>query len=198
MYEVRPFSMAVENLNSLRDFFLSSMGPKGSYKILITSAGQVQYFRLTKFSNIFMKLKTSFDFKIRLTSTSNRLTAFLSGDQVIDPCAEAIINLVKGKISNHILYASFILIEQFLGHIAQNGDFGLTVGALTCDFVRIFKDFWCTKSIKIRLEKAAKIISSELDSSTIPVDISNLPQMISIIKTVLRSKPAIVSQKSSR
>lgn len=40
MYEVRSFS-SVDNLRYLRDFFLSSLGSKGAYKILVTSAGQV-------------------------------------------------------------------------------------------------------------------------------------------------------------
>lgn len=75
--EVFPFVSSSENLTDLRDLFLTSIGPHGRLKVLVTSADQV-----------------------RVTSTSDRIVATVFSSEVLqDPFAEAVGQLVRGHLA---------------------------------------------------------------------------------------------------
>ena len=88
--EIFPFVSSTQNLTDLRKLFMTSLGPDGRLKILVTSSGQV-----------------------RVTSTSDRIVSTISSEVLADPFAEAVVQLVRG-------------------HVATWGDFGLSLGTLTC------------------------------------------------------------------
>ena len=46
MYSVQPF-LNLENIRHLADFFQNCLGPMGSHKMFVTSAGQVRVTRLS-------------------------------------------------------------------------------------------------------------------------------------------------------
>ena len=154
--EIIPFISSHQNLSDLRDLFLSSLGPRGRLKILVSTAEQV-----------------------RVSSTSDRIAAAMSCDLVKDPCSEAIMHLVKG-------------------HLATWGDFGLTIGALTCDFVQIFSETNSKTTSNNALKTFHKTIDKVLEDNLVKIDVGNLNQMLSVIKTILDSKPLVNSGRTSR
>ena len=70
MYSIQPF-LNLDNIPHLAEFFRKSLGPKGSYKMFVTSAGQV-----------------------RVSKLSSRIVASIL-TEIKDPCAEAILHLIK-------------------------------------------------------------------------------------------------------
>lgn len=76
MFSVLPFCN-FDNLRDLKQFFDASIGPKGSCKMFVTSAGQV-----------------------RVTNTSQRLVQSLHSE-LKDSCAEAILHLIKSHLSRN-------------------------------------------------------------------------------------------------
>ena len=153
--EIIPFISSHQNLSDLRDLFLSSLGPRGRLKILVSTAEQV-----------------------RVSSTSDRIAAALSSDLIKDPCSEAILHLVKG-------------------HLATWGDFGLTIGALTCDLVQIFSETNNKTTLNNALKTVRKTIDKVLDDNLVKIEVGNLNQMLSVIKTILDSKPIVKSGRTS-
>ena len=77
MYSVQPF-LNLDNIHHLAEFFRSCLGPKGSYKMFVTSAGQV-----------------------RVTRLSSRIVASILSE-IKDPCAEAILHLMKSHLSKSL------------------------------------------------------------------------------------------------
>ena len=135
---------------------MTSLGPNGRKKILVTSAGQV-----------------------RVTSTSDRIFSTISTEILSDPFAEAVGHIVKG-------------------HLATWGDFGLTAGILLCDLVKIFSDNYdpaAMLSVRNALNKSMKEVFGR---SRIRVDVANLDQVLSLLKTVLNSKPTVKSGRTSK
>ena len=76
-YQVQPF-VNQENLQELSEFFRKSIGPKGTYKFFITSAGQT---RVCK-------------------SSYGLVTSMIS--EMVDPCAETVLHLVKSHIGQNL------------------------------------------------------------------------------------------------
>jgi hypothetical protein len=116
--------------------------------------------------------------QVRVTSTSDRIVAALSSDLVKDPCSEAILHLVKG-------------------HLATWGDLGLTTGALACDFVQILSEIKNKSTLNNALKKTHKIIQKVLEDNLVKIDVGNLNQMLSVIKTILDSKAMVKSGRTS-
>lgn len=73
MYYVQPF-LNVDNIRALGEFFRSALGPRGGLTLFVTSAGQM-----------------------RVTSISQRLVASIQ-TEIQDPCAEAVLHLVKNHL----------------------------------------------------------------------------------------------------
>ena len=117
--------------------------------------------------------------QVRVTSTSDRIAAALSTDLVKDPCSEAILHLVKG-------------------HLATWGDFGLTIGALTCELVQIFSEMNNASSVNNVLKTVHKTMQQVLEVNLVKIDVGNLSQMLSVVRTILDSKPIVKSGRTSQ
>jgi hypothetical protein len=139
MFKVTPF-LNVDNLHELRNFFLTSMGPNGSYKMIVTSGGQV-----------------------RVTSTSVRITRSLLSE-ITDPCAEAILHLIQA-------------------HLYRGHDFGLSLGALTCDLVITSRS---RSNVQMNIFNLQEEIRHILLKSRLKIDISNIQQMLAMLKGTIR------------
>ena len=117
--------------------------------------------------------------QVRVTSTSDRIVASISTDILIDPFAEAVGHLVKG-------------------HLANFGDFGLTVGAMTCDFVLILSENFDSRLIQSVRKTMNETLREVLEKNRLKIDVGNLSQMLSVLKTVLNSKPILKSGRTSK
>ena len=76
-YAVQKFAN-FDNLLELRTFFHKSIGPKGTYKFITTSGGQVRYCK----------------------SSHGLVSSILS--EIQDPCVETVLHLVKSHISHQL------------------------------------------------------------------------------------------------
>jgi hypothetical protein len=117
--------------------------------------------------------------QVRVTSTSDRILASISTDILTDPFAEAVGHLIKG-------------------YLASFGDFGLTLGAMTCDFVRILSENYDSHLIQSVRKVLNETLREVLEKNRLKIDVGNLSQMLSVLKTVLNSKPICKSGRTSR
>jgi hypothetical protein len=113
--------------------------------------------------------------QVRVTSTSDRILASLSADVLSDPFAEAVGHSVRG-------------------HLATWGDFGLTLGALATDLVRTFDENLDNASKR----KVRQILDDSLrravEMGRFKVDVGSLKQLMSLLTTILDSKPIVRDQ----
>lgn len=154
--EIFRFVSSTQNLTDLRNLLMTSLGPNGRFKILVTSADQV-----------------------RVTSTSDRIFSTISTETFTDPFAEAVGHVVRG-------------------HLATWGDFGLTTGILLCDLVKTFSDNFDPASmlnVRILLNKSFKEV---FEISRIKINVADLDQVLSILSTILNSKPMVKSGRTSK
>ena len=84
------------------------------------------------------------------------------------------------------------------GHLATSGDFGLTLGSLVCDFIQIFCQEPDSTLIGDVTRMTRQTIGEVLEQNRVKIDVGNLSQMLSVIRTILISKPLLKSGRTSK
>ncbi len=79
------------------------------------------------------------------------------------------------------------------GHLETSGDFGLTVGSLVCDFIQILDQESDSTLIGYVTRIIRPTIVEVLEQNLVKIDVGNLNQMLSVIRTILNSKPLLKS-----
>ncbi len=83
------------------------------------------------------------------------------------------------------------------GHLATSGDFGLTLGVLVSDFIQIFCQEKDSRLISDVTKLVQQTIGEVLEQNRIKIDVGNLNQMLSVIRTILNAKPLLKSGRTS-